>query len=109
MQRRLGCLILAMVGLTASYEAEGQTFKIGIIDFYGLSGISRDEARAALTFTEGDTLTFSEDEPPAVFRSAEDHLRALHDVVSVRVNAECCDAGRAIVYVGIQERGAPTL
>ncbi|HSF25042.1 MAG TPA: HEAT repeat domain-containing protein, partial [Blastocatellia bacterium] len=78
------------------------------IDFYGLNRVSRDEARAALTFAEGDTLTFS-DERPAMFRSAEDRLRALHGVVSARVNAVCCDAGRMIVYVGVQERGTSTL
>lgn len=108
MLRRLGCSMLAMVSLATANQAEGQTFEIGIIDFYGLSRISRDEARAALIFAEGDTLTFS-DERPAVFRSAEEHLTALRGVLSARVSAVCCDAGRVIVYVGIQERGAPTL
>ena len=101
--------MLAIMSLAVGVQAEVQSFKIGIVDFYGLRRISRDEARAALTLTEGDTLTFSEDGPPAVFRSAEDHLRSLPGVVSARVSAVCCDAGRLIVYVGIEERGAPTL
>lgn len=108
MQRRLACVMLAMMNIAAGSHAEGQTFKIGIIDFYGLSRISRDEARAALTFAEGDMLTLS-DERPTVFGSSEDHLRTLHGGVRARVSAVCCDAGRLIVYVGIQERGAPTL
>ena len=101
--------MLAMVSLATGHRAEAQTFEIGIIDFYGLSRISRDDVRAVLPFAEGDTVTLSDDQPPAAFRSAEDHLRALNGVASARVNVACCDAGRVIVYVGIQERGAPTL
>jgi len=101
--------MLAMVSLAAGHQAEGQTFEIGIIDFYGLIEISRDDARAALPFAERDTITLSDDRRPAAFTSAEDHLKALRGVAGARVNLVCCDAGRMIVYVGIQERGAPKL
>src|SRR5262249_16897321 len=102
-------VMLAIVSLAGVRQDERQSFKIGIIDLYGLSRVSRDEVRGALTFSEGDTLTFSDKERPAVFKSAEDHLGTLRGVVNARVNVVCCDDGRVIVYVGIQERGTPVL
>jgi len=90
--------------------ADSDSLPINIIDFYGVRKVSRDDARAALTFKEGDTITFGDDDKrPAMLESSEKRLAKLPGVVSARINIACCDSGGAIAYVGIQEEGAPTL
>jgi hypothetical protein len=39
----------------------------------------------------------------------EHRLEALPNVQQARLNFVCCEAGKTIIYVGIRERGAPTL
>ena len=100
---------VAVCTLVAAGEAAGQAIPIGIIDFYGLCGVSADRARAALTFTEGDTILLAGDEPPAFIAASEARLAAVPDVRQAKINLVCCDNGRAIIYVGIEERGSPTM
>ena len=90
-------------------EASSQTFPIGIIDFYGVHNVSVERARSALTFAEGDTVSFAGDEPPAFVAESEARLAAVPGISKALVNIVCCDNGRVIVYVGIQERGADTM
>lgn len=90
-------------------KAFGQTFPIGIIDFYGVRTVSVERARGVLTFAEGDTVSFAGDEPPAFVAESEARLATLPGVEKALVNIVCCDNGRAIIYVGIQERGADTI
>jgi hypothetical protein len=100
-----GLTILAIFGLEAS--ASAQDVRIGILDFYGLRDVTPAQIRAAITLKEGDAL-----QPGAMkraFAEQEQRLAQLTGVVGARLNAICCDDGRAIVYIGIQERGAPTL
>jgi hypothetical protein len=91
--------------LHASVDAAGQDIPVGIIDFYGLHGVPAGSARAALTFREGDTLSFAGDERPAALAASEARLAALPGVESARFELVCCDSGRMIVFVGITERG----
>jgi len=86
-----------------------QTFQIGIIDFYGLHRVSASDARRALTFTEGDTVSLAGDEPPAFLPESERRLASLPGVERARTNLVCCDQGRLIIYVGVEETGAATL
>jgi len=104
----IGLAIAAALSL-ADAAAARQTFQIGIIDFYGLITVSPDQARAALTFKVGDSMVLEDEVRPAAFTSSEARLATLPGVARARVNVVCCDAGRLIVYVGIQERGAPAL
>ncbi|HEV2830101.1 MAG TPA: hypothetical protein VGW76_21050 [Pyrinomonadaceae bacterium] len=83
-------------------STNGQTPRIGIVDFYGLRSISVQQAREALQIKEDDVAPDSRDE-------AERRLQALPNVQQARLNFVCCDAGKAILYVGISEKGAPTL
>ncbi|HEV7374566.1 MAG TPA: hypothetical protein VGN95_07605 [Pyrinomonadaceae bacterium] len=83
-------------------SASGQVPPIGIIDFYGLRSISEQQAREALQIKEGDAVPDSREE-------IERRLEALPNVQQARLTFVCCEAGKAIVYVGIKERGAPTL
>jgi hypothetical protein len=101
--------VLALVILGSAHAAAAQQFQIGIIDFYGLHRVSQAEARRTLTFTEGDSLSLEGEAPPAFLSESERQLAALPNVVSARTNIVCCDQGRLIIYVGVEEEGGATL
>ncbi|HMV83752.1 MAG TPA: hypothetical protein PLQ88_07205 [Blastocatellia bacterium] len=73
---------------------------IGVIDFYGLHNVTEQQVRAALQIKEGDSLS---DEP----KDARRRLEALPGVAQARLEWVCCDNGKATLYVGIAEKGAP--
>ena len=81
----------------------GQNPPIGIIDFYGLRSVSEQQARQALQIKEGDSFPTSQEE------EAQRRLEAIPNVQQARLNFACCEAGKAILYVGIKEKGAPSL
>jgi hypothetical protein len=84
-----------------------QSLVIGLIDFYGLHQLSAQALRGTLSFKEGDTLTLGA--PAAVLAESETRLAAIGGVVHARTSVVCCDHGRAVVFVGIEEEGAPSL
>jgi hypothetical protein len=90
-------------------KANAQEFTIGIIDVYGLRRVSFDQVEAALTFKEGDSILMAADGPPRVLTDSESRLSRVPGVTRARINPVCCDQGRAIIFVGIEEQGAPTL
>jgi hypothetical protein len=77
-----------------------QTLRIGVLDFYGLHKVSESQVRKALGAREGDAL------PPSK-GNAEDRIAKLAGVVDSHLEAVCCDGSQMILYVGIEERGAP--
>ena len=87
------CLFLAC-GL-----ASGQVPRVGTIDFYGLRKISLAKLRQDLGIQPGDPL------PPSK-ANVEERLTTIDGVVLARLEAVCCEAKDAILFVGIQERGA---
>jgi len=87
----------------------GQEFQIGIIDAYGLSQVPVDQVRGALTFKEGDTISLGGAERPAFLTASENRVALLPGVVRARIRVVCCDQGRAIAYVGVEEAGATTM
>ena len=92
------CLSL---GALAAAVACGQTApRIGILDFYGLHKVQDSKLRQALGVREGDPL-------PASKGDAEDRLDAVSGVAESHLEAVCCEDGKMILYVGIEERGAP--
>jgi len=99
-------IVMSIFGFVG--QANGQEFVIGIIDFYGLRQISESHAREALTFKEGDTLVRNSERSPAL-KESEDRVARLPGVTRARIIVSCCDTGRVIVYVGVEERGAPTM
>ena len=101
--------LLGFVILGAGPGVIGQELQIGIIDFYGLNHVSAAQARQALTVKEGDTLSFGSSERPAFLSESESRLSMVPGVVGVRMNVVCCDEGRAILYVGIQEDGGAVM
>jgi hypothetical protein len=80
----------------------GQSPQIGIIDIYGLRSLPKQQARQALQIKEGDSL-------PASPEEAQRRLEALPNVQQALLSAVCCEAGKTILYVGIKEKGAPSL
>jgi hypothetical protein len=80
--------------------AAAQAPKIGVIEFYGLRKLSPDKLAQVLHIKAGDPLPSSKGE-------MEDRLEEVSGVVQARVEALCCDAGNAILFIGIEERGAP--
>ena len=105
---RLAGVALVLLGTVA--EAGARPIEIGIIDFYGRHRTSAEAARGALTFKEGDSFDLGGSEPPEAFRTTAERLKKLPDVLHVNMSGlVCCDAGRWILYIGIEERGAPAL
>ncbi len=71
-----------------------------MIDFHGRSRVSEDVVRKTLGFKEGEPLPRSKGD-------IEEALEEVKDVVSARMEAVCCEDGKAILYVGVEERGGP--
>jgi hypothetical protein len=87
------CFLLVVFGQS--------TPTIGIIEIYGARKTSQAEIRKALGLTEGGRLTGSKG-------TIEDRIGDIDDVVAARVEAACCEGGKIILYVGVQEKGAPS-
>ncbi len=87
-------LLIALAGLAA-----GQP-RIGTIDFYGLRKVPESRIRQALGAHEGEPL------PPSK-GDAEERLDKIAGVVESHLEAVCCEEGKVLLYVGIEERGAP--
>ncbi len=87
----LGCLAAGLLGAQP---------RIGAIEIFGARRIPAERIRRALDVREGGPLPKSKGE-------AEERIEELDGVVRARLEAWCCDQGRAVLYVGIEERGAP--
>ncbi|MEZ5353313.1 MAG: hypothetical protein R2762_11805 [Bryobacteraceae bacterium] len=74
--------------------------RIGTIDFYGLDKTKPEDLRKILGVKEGDFL-------PRAKGDIEEEIEKLPNVVRARLEAACCDDGKAVLYVGVEERGAP--
>jgi hypothetical protein len=80
--------------------AAAQVPRVGIVDFYGVRKVKLERLTEALGVHEGDPM------PPSK-SVIEERLEKVPGVVRARVEAVCCDAGGAILFVGIEEKGAP--
>jgi hypothetical protein len=96
----LSSVTLALLLVHESVAAQNPL--IGIIDFYGLRHVAEKQARETLKLAEGDVV-------PQSVTEAEQRLASLPGVVSARVSRVCCDDGKAIVYVGLEEKGTEVL
>jgi len=74
--------------------------RIGVIDFYGLGKIQEARVRKTLGVAEGDLL-------PSSKGDTEERLDQLPGIVESHLEAVCCDRGKIILYVGVEEKGAP--
>jgi hypothetical protein len=78
---------------------EAQAPRIDVLDFYGLRKTTEAQVRQALGVKEGDLLPRSKGD-------AEEQLDQIPGVVESHLEAVYA-AGKYILYVGIEERGAP--
>ena len=99
-------LLLACLTLIASRDLIGQDLEIGIIDIHGLKRVPTTEVRQALTFKEGDTISLAGAVRPAFLAESESRLTKLTHVARAHIYLVCCDKGRAVLFVGIEEDGA---
>ncbi len=75
--------------------------RVGLIDTYGERKLDAERIRKALGVQVGDPL------PPSKL-DLEERLEAVDGVVRAHVEAACCvEDARAILYAGVEERGAP--
>jgi hypothetical protein len=72
---------------------------VGVIDYYGLNKVTRDRIQKTLGFKEGDPF-------PTSKAGVEERLDEIPGVVESHLEAVCCDEGKIVLYVGIEERGA---
>jgi len=92
--RTLALLLVPLFGFA-------QAPSIGIIDFYGLTKVQEEQVRKVLGATEGGAL-------PSSRIDSEEAIEKIDGVVRARLEAICCDTeGQAILYVGVEEVGAP--
>lgn len=91
---KIFCILL----LPAALAAESVP-RIGSIDFYGIRKVPESHIQKALGVAVGDAL-------PASKGDVEDRLAEVPGVVLARLEAVCCDGGRSMLFVGIEERGA---
>jgi hypothetical protein len=91
---------IILLALLLPAPQESQFPPIGIIDFYGLGSVSEGQVREALQIKEGD--------PSSVDRKeAKRRLESLPGVAEASLGFVCCDAGKAILFIGIREKGVP--
>jgi hypothetical protein len=90
---RLTALILLLCSCLAA-----QSPRVGVIEIFGTRKIPQEKIRKALGFVEGDPL-------PTSRGDLEEQILAVDGVVRAAVEAVCCDDRKAILYIGIEERG----
>jgi len=93
---------LIFLALLLPVSQDPQFPPIGIIDFYGLRDISERQVRESLQIKEGDPSSVETKE-------AERKLESLPGVAEAQISRVCCDAGKAVLFVGIREKGTPSL
>ncbi|MBK5294601.1 MAG: hypothetical protein JJE04_23335 [Acidobacteriia bacterium] len=86
--------------LVAVQAGMAQAPRIGVVDFYGVRKVSQERLRKAIVVKEGDPLPRSKGD-------VEEILEKVPGVVRANLEAACCEDGKAILYVGIEEKGAP--
>lgn len=96
-------LVLFAAGLVCAQTPATTVFqvpRIAVLDFYGLHKVSENKVRQTLGAKEGDPL-------PSSKGATEEKLDAISGVVESHLEAVCCEHGNPILYVGIEEKGAP--
>ncbi len=91
---------MLFLGALAWALASAQAPRISVIDFYGVRRVPPARLLQALGAGVGDPLPASKDD-------AEQRLAEVDGVVLASLEAVCCEDGGAILFVGIEETGAP--
>jgi len=97
---RIPALLTLALGLLQAQSSSASLPTIGIIDFFGVRKANVERLKKALGVAEGGPLPRSKAE-------IEEKMEIVNGVVRARLEAVCCEDGKAVLYVGIEERGAP--
>ncbi|MCC7155340.1 MAG: HEAT repeat domain-containing protein [Bryobacterales bacterium] len=73
--------------------------RVGWVEIFGAKKVPPARISKALRVNAGDPI-------PASKTEVEENLQDVPDVVRARVEGFCCQDGKVILYVGIEERGA---
>lgn len=92
-------ILLSLVGAAC---LAAQPPVVGTIDFYGVHRVPRDRIRKALGISEGERLTRPRGD-------LEEAVEKASGVVHANVEAQCCENGKVVLYVGVEEKGGPHL
>jgi len=90
--------ILAAQGLICAQSTIG-TPRVGVVDYYGLRKLTPERIQRVLATHDGDPLPHSKGD-------IEDRLERIPGVLRSHLEAVCCDDGKLILFVGIEEKGA---
>jgi hypothetical protein len=86
-----------MAGLMAAGLAAGQP-RVGVVEVFGARRVPAERIRKVLGVAPGDALPRSKGE-------AEERIEEIDGVVRAHLEAWCCEQGKVVLYVGIEERG----
>ena len=92
-------ILIAVASATWAQVSQPLRPRVGVVDFYGVHKVSMDRIRKALAVNPGDLL-------PGSKGDVEARLNEVPGVVGASLQAACCEDGKAILYVGIEEKGA---
>jgi HEAT repeats len=91
--------LLALAAFSA-VALSAQAPRISYIELYGVRHVPEAKIRKGLGVAEGDAL-------PSSKVDAEARLSEVPGIVSSHLEAACCSEGKTILYVGVEEKGAP--
>jgi hypothetical protein len=97
----LAAVSIAITGRLLGADDPAGTIKI--IDFYGLNKVNQQQARAVLGLHEGDPVP----RQASHIADAERRLSQIPGVARAALNTVHLDGNTTILYVGIEEVGAP--
>ena len=89
-----------LVVLAAVSAAAAQAPHVGDINFYGLHRVPAERILNTLKLKPGDPLPPSKGE-------MEDRIGKIPGVVLAQVEAVCCEGADAVLFIGVEEKGAP--
>ena len=90
-----------LTGTLLAATPEDLTPRVGAIEIYGARKVSVEKIEKALAAKPGDYLPSRQ--------QAEDRINKVGDILVSRVEAACCVSQGMILYVGVEEKGAPRM
>jgi hypothetical protein len=91
-------IFIALLATAALAAQQPSLPRVGIIEIYGNHKVSSEKIRKAIGIEAGATI-------PASKGDLEEKIEQVPDVIRANVEAICCDQGKAILFVGVDERG----
>src|SRR2546425_2324097 len=99
-QVKLILLLFTAHALACAQSSSITMPRVGVLDYYGLRKITPARIQRVLATKEGDPL-------PSSKGDVEERLEKIPGVVRSHLEAVCCDDGKMILFIGIEEKGAP--